>query len=408
MKTKKIWLLGYVILVFVAGRVAMATPPGFVKTTIPLDAPPVGLAFDSDGVLYALEGASFGSNVATMRTILPNGSFGTSFPVVGDDPGNFFTGGMAYDPVGDRFLITDNTADGRVYAVEKSGAKQTLSTGLAGVAGVAARDSGEIFVTTSPFGSAGEVFEVNRSSGAATSVLGGLGFGAGLAFDLGDNLIVQDADLITFQGRLQQLPISGPPGGITFGTAVTLLSGMQSSAGVMVDGEGELFTTGSGGLFQISGSPLAETAFDSNGAAFQFATAITFDAGSQPFERFAEPDGGRLAYMADFGFASQDSFITVLAPARPGDYNGDGLVDANDFAAWLSTFGSTTDASADGNRDGVVDAGDYLLWRKNVPTAGAGSAAGTLVSVPEPASMPAAVTALLVALMVVRRRTPST
>src|SRR5258708_37373953 len=87
--------------------VAMATPPGFVKTTIPFDAPPVGLAFDSGGVLYALEGPSFGSNVATMRTILPNGSFGASFPVVGGDSSNFFAGGMAYDPAGDLFRLTD-------------------------------------------------------------------------------------------------------------------------------------------------------------------------------------------------------------------------------------------------------------------------------------------------------------
>src|SRR5436189_6174293 len=86
--------------------VAMATPPGFVKSTIPLDAPPVGLAYDTGGVLYALEGASFGSNVATMRTIMPNGSFGTSFSVVGDDSSNCFVGSMAYDPVGDRLPIT--------------------------------------------------------------------------------------------------------------------------------------------------------------------------------------------------------------------------------------------------------------------------------------------------------------
>jgi hypothetical protein len=319
-----------------------------------------------------------------MRTILPNGSFGASFPVVGDDSSNFFAGGMAYDPVGDRLLITDNTADGRVYAVEKSGAKQTLSHSMAGAAGVVARDSGEIFVTTSPFGSAGEVFEVDRTSGAATSVIGGLGYGAGLAFDSGDNLIVQDADTTTFQGRLQRLPISGPPGGITFGMPVTLLSGMQSSAGVMVDSEGDPFTTGSGGLFRITGSPLAETAFDSNGNASQFATAIAFDAGSHPFERFAGPDGGRLAYMADFGFASQDSFVTMLTPAKPGDYNGDGHVDANDFAVWRSTFGSTTDASADGNLDDIVDSRDFVIWRKNVPAAGAGFAATGLVSVPEP------------------------
>src|SRR5215207_9938178 len=109
-----------------ATSVAIATPRGFVKTTIPLNAPPVGLAFDSGGVLYALEGASFGSNVATMRTILPNGSFGASFPVIGDDSTNFFAGSMAYDSVGDRLLITDNVGEGRLYAVEKAGTKQTL------------------------------------------------------------------------------------------------------------------------------------------------------------------------------------------------------------------------------------------------------------------------------------------
>ena len=78
---------------------------------------------------------------------------------------------------------------------------------------------------------------------------------------------------------------------------------MQSSAGVIVDSEGDIFTTGSGGLFRVAGAPLAETSFDSNGNAFQFATAIAFDPGSQPFEGFSGPDGGRLAFMADFGFA---------------------------------------------------------------------------------------------------------
>jgi hypothetical protein len=366
---------------------AVATPPGFVKSTIPLAAPSVGLAFDSGGVLYALEGASFGSNVATMRTILPNGSFGASFSVVGDDSSNFFVGGMAYDPVGDRLLITDNTADGRVYAVEKSGAKQTLSHGVAGAASVVARDSGEIFVTTSPFGSAGEAFEVDRTSGAATSVFGGLGYGAGLAFDSADNLIVQDADTTTFQGRLQRLPISGPPGGITFGMPVMLLSGMQSSAGVTVDSEGDLFTTGSGGLFRVSGSPLAETPFDSNGSSSQFATAIAFDAGSHPFERFAGPDAGRLAYMADFGFASQDSFVTLLTPARPGDYNTDGAVDGADFAMWRGTFGSSGDQASDGNGDRIVDAADYVIWRHYAMAGGSGASIGASVQVPESASL---------------------
>ncbi len=363
---------------------ATATPSGFVKSTIPLDAPPVGLAFDSAGVLYALEGAPFGSNVATMRTIMPDGSFGDSFPVVGDDSSNFFVGSMAYDSIGDQLLITDNTADGRLYAVDKSGAKQTLSMGLPGAAGIAVRDSGEIFVTTAPFGSAGEVLEVDRTSGATAPVLDNLGYGAGLTFDLAGDLIVQDADSSSFLGRLQQLPIDETPGGLSFGTPVPLLSNMQSSAGVTIDSEGDLFTTGSGGLFQVAGSPLAESSFDTNGDASQFATAMAFAPGTHPFERFSGPNGGRLAYMADFGFAEQDEFITILTPARPGDYNEDGQVDAGDYTTWRSQFGSSGDTSADGNGDGTVDGADYVLWRKNVSTNLESATKTATVAVPEP------------------------
>src|SRR3954462_8343325 len=86
-----------------------SAPPGSVKTTIPLNAPPVGLAFDSSGVLYVLESASFGSNEAMLRVFNQDGTSGGSHPVLGSDMNNFFVGGMAYDPVGDRLLVTDNT-----------------------------------------------------------------------------------------------------------------------------------------------------------------------------------------------------------------------------------------------------------------------------------------------------------
>jgi hypothetical protein len=362
---------------------ATAVPPGFAKRTLPLDAPPVGLAFDADGVLYALEGAAFNDNVATMRVILPNGTFGASFSVVGDDSSNFFVGAMAYDPISDRLLITDNTADGRLYAVGKTGGQTTISAGLAGAAGVAVRSSGEIFVSTSPFFAAGEVLQIDRANGDATSVLGNLGYGAGLVFDLDGYLVVQDANTSTFQGRLQRLPVSETSGGLTFGTPVPLVENMQSSAGITIDGEGDMFTTGAGGLYEVAGSPLAETTFDANGNPFQFATAIAFSAGSQPFERFAGANGGRLAYMADFGFASQDEFITILTPAQPGDYNADGLVNAGDYATWRGAFGSN-DPSADGNGDGTVDAADYLIWRKNAGTFSASAGTDFTSPIPEP------------------------
>ncbi|MEN0109703.1 MAG: hypothetical protein AAF805_03170 [Planctomycetota bacterium] len=47
---------------------------------------------------------------------------------------------------------------------------------------------------------------------------------------------------------------------------------------------------------------------------------------------------------------------------EPGDYNGDGLVDAADYTLWRDSFGSTAALDADGNRDGVVGAVDYDIW----------------------------------------------
>lgn len=68
-----------------------------------------------------------------------------------------------------------------------------------------------------------------------------------------------------------------------------------------------------------------------------------------------------------------------------GDYNGDTVVDAQDYSAWKSAFGTTVAAGtgADGNGNGVVDAADYTVWRDSF---GSGTGAGGLASVPEPSS----------------------
>jgi hypothetical protein len=65
----------------------------------------------------------------------------------------------------------------------------------------------------------------------------------------------------------------------------------------------------------------------------------------------------------------------------PGDYNGDQIVNAQDYNVWRSGFGSnvTPGTGADGNGNGEVDAADYVVWRKNLA---AGS--GSLAAVPEP------------------------
>jgi GH35 family endo-1,4-beta-xylanase len=70
----------------------------------------------------------------------------------------------------------------------------------------------------------------------------------------------------------------------------------------------------------------------------------------------------------------------------PGDYNGNGVVDAADYTVWRDTFGSSADLRADGNGNGMIDSGDYDTWVSkfgNVYSGGNGAAA----AVPEPTTL---------------------
>jgi GH18 family chitinase len=70
-----------------------------------------------------------------------------------------------------------------------------------------------------------------------------------------------------------------------------------------------------------------------------------------------------------------------------GDFDGNGVVDANDYVVWQSTFGNSTggDLRADGNGDGVVNAADYTIWRTHMTAGGSGAASSA--AVPEPATI---------------------
>ncbi|MGD9634535.1 MAG: S8 family serine peptidase [Pirellulales bacterium] len=71
-----------------------------------------------------------------------------------------------------------------------------------------------------------------------------------------------------------------------------------------------------------------------------------------------------------------------LTSTPQGDYDGSGIVDANDYSFWKSNFG-TSNASADGNGNGIVDAADYTIWRNHL---GEMAGSGGLAAVPEPGS----------------------
>ena len=53
----------------------------------------------------------------------------------------------------------------------------------------------------------------------------------------------------------------------------------------------------------------------------------------------------------------------------PGDFNGNGIVDAADYTVWRNTLNSTSDLRANGDNTGAsagkIDAADYAVWKAN-------------------------------------------
>ena len=82
----------------------------------------------------------------------------------------------------------------------------------------------------------------------------------------------------------------------------------------------------------------------------------------------------------------QANYDLLTQEPLPGDYDGDGMVDIDDYTHWKQDFGNAVTpagSGADGNADGAVNLADYIIWRDNL---GAGTVQGLLATaaVPEP------------------------
>ncbi|MEZ6103803.1 MAG: leucine-rich repeat domain-containing protein [Pirellulaceae bacterium] len=91
-------------------------------------------------------------------------------------------------------------------------------------------------------------------------------------------------------------------------------------------------------------------------------------------------------YAAEFdAWDSIDGHTLEIIALIPGDYNGNGKVDAADYTVWKDIYGSTTNLIADGNANGVIDAADYTVWKDNFGQSGEAWLATS--TIPEPSAL---------------------
>lgn len=114
---------------------------------------------------------------------------------------------------------------------------------------------------------------------------------------------------------------------------------------------------------------------------------------------------GEIVYRAEFTDGTSGVFVSsaVVASTLPGDFNGDYVVDANDYAVWRENVYQYTMLPGD-TTPGYVDLQDYELWLRNYGAVESLSLAPNPVNLaPEPAGALAALVGMAVLLT---RRNP--
>lgn len=144
-------------------------------------------------------------------------------------------------------------------------------------------------------------------------------------------------------------------------------------------------TLSSNGVFRWEKDPLTFTISQPNvGIPLEFRLGMR--------EQLAEID----AFVLHLNSSLTDQELDDLFAFLPGDYNGNGVVDAADYTVWRDMSGQTgTGLAADGTGDdllgtpdGDVDEFDFLFWRANFGnTLVGGSGSAEAVAIPEPPSL---------------------
>ncbi|MEM6328948.1 MAG: dockerin type I domain-containing protein [Planctomycetota bacterium] len=196
---------------------------------------------------------------------------------------------------------------------------------------------------------------------------------APLRLDAGQTLAIDASGALGSAGPGgAQLDAAGP---IVLGADSTLALVFEAAnlpTGAPVASGGAVTLAGTLEVSLLPGGPLIE-------AGDQLPLIAAAGGFSGAFDQIVTPELPGVAWQLS---QTAGALVLTAVATAPGDYNGDGLVDGADYAAWRNTLGSDSQLAADGNGNGVVDAADLDVWRQNVSPA----LAAALAAVPEPAT----------------------
>lgn len=153
-----------------------------------------------------------------------------------------------------------------------------------------------------------------------------------------------------------------------YGTNATILSGENSQ------GTNEAWT------LIASGTLTLPEERETTGDVVSFANGTTYKSYKIIFPTVRDDTDGDLMQISGIQFFDS-------AVASNADFDGNGIVDGNDFLKWqrgLGLINQTNNQNGDANGDGSVTADDLAIWKTKFGGPGATAAVG---AVPEPASV---------------------
>ena len=191
----------------------------------------------------------------------------------------------------------------------------------------------------------------------------------------------------TVQGAVTNSGTVGPGnvvGTLHFGNTYTQAAGARLEMDLAsAASHDELVVTGAASLAGTLAVSLVNGFSPDEGDQFEVLRASGF--GGSTFDSMSLPAlSGNMVWNVNY--SSTALTISVLLP---GDFDGDGTVDTNDYVVWQKNVGQPAGTLVNDNTGGTIGGAQYNLWKSNFGNTSGGGSGSSLAqtAVPEPAAM---------------------